>query len=621
MGWNYDFILSESLVLISMFIYYILRPRLPMQAKKLFLRMLLIEGIVLVSDALGSYAIDHWMNNTCITYGVNIIYFASFFLRAYLFFKLSLTLLKIRYKENKYLKWFMRVTTIILIGLTLTTPFTKLIFYLDDGYYRGVLYPLTYLQMYFNAMIVFYFILKYSSQIEQRDQFIAVIMWGILIIGYIVRYFFTHALIANLFYLLVLIIIFFNYTDPSAYIDDESQLYNQRGFTEMMSEKIEEEKYHIFICVIKNQAFIRDIYMASDISHAMKEIGIYLKTILTGTNLFYLNSGVFIALSDQIISTSLQEKIANRFHSNWKGSKNRLYLDVGFVRMDYTLPIHNTDELLQNLYAAVDQVSNVNGPLELDVERIRRQIKVRSVLDNALKNNEILLYLQPIVDAKTHEVVGGEALARLYDSELGIIYPNEFISYADENGSIGSLGMQMFTKACAFMKKYGETTGIQWINVNLSPIQCLDRNLATKFERVLDKYSLPASKIHLEVTEEAFIDSNILGERIRVLKEKGFLIALDDFGSGYANLARVTRYPLDSIKIDRSLIVSYFEHPNDVLVSLVRTLKSLGYYLVAEGVEDEYMVKEMTKIGVDYMQGYYYSKPIPVKQFVEKYTK
>jgi EAL domain-containing protein (putative c-di-GMP-specific phosphodiesterase class I) len=240
----------------------------------------------------------------------------------------------------------------------------------------------------------------------------------------------------------------------------------------------------------------------------------------------------------------------------------------------------------------------------------------RSV-ENAIKKSDVLVYLQPIIDASTGKLAGAEALARLKDPKLGMIMPSEFISLAEENGSILTMGEQIFRKACEFMVYYGKQISLPWINVNLSPIQCLDHNLPEEFYNIIKEYSLTPDQIRLEITEEENIDHNLLQQQIHSMEEKGFSFILDDYGTGYSNIDRIKKLSFHHIKMDKSIVWEYFKKPDDILPLTVQMFRSLGMSVTAEGVETAEMAEELTKMGCTHLQGYYYAKPMPMEQFYE----
>ncbi len=141
--------------------------------------------------------------------------------------------------------------------------------------------------------------------------------------------------------------------------------------------------------------------------------------------------------------------------------------------------------------------------------------------------------MQPIIDVETSTVIGAEALARLRDSDGNIIPPNMFIHVAESSGRINELGMQVFEKACKFIKESKVLdNGLNWINVNLSPVQMVQSDLAEQLETIAKKYDVDTNLIHLEITEESTIDDYLMERQIKALNEKGFILVLDDYGTG-----------------------------------------------------------------------------------------
>lgn len=224
------------------------------------------------------------------------------------------------------------------------------------------------------------------------------------------------------------------------------------------------------------------------------------------------------------------------------------------------------------------------------------------------------------MDAKTGNLLGAEALARLYDEKEGWIYPNDFIPIAEETGLIEGMGREMLEKACAFLKEKS-VPGLQWINVNVSPGQFVNLNLSNEFAGIVESYDISKSGIHLEITEEAYIADNSLEEKINAFRKNQFQIVLDDFGSGYSSLSRAISNPFTKIKLDISFVRSSLSGEQNILPEMVQAFHKIGFTVTAEGVETAEMADQLREYGCDYFQGYYYSKPVSVKDFVEKYGK
>ena len=230
------------------------------------------------------------------------------------------------------------------------------------------------------------------------------------------------------------------------------------------------------------------------------------------------------------------------------------------------------------------------------------------------------MFLQPLVDSRTRKVVSAEALARIRDEEGELLSPAVFIPIAEHNGQINRLGEQVLEKTCRFIQEEDmERLGLSWINVNLSPIQCMRRNLSQELAQILQRYQVEADRVHLEITEESMIDLSQLQRQIQALQEEGFQFALDDYGSGYSNLVNVKRVFFVNIKLDMELVRDYFAHRDALLPAVVQAFKAMDYSITAEGIESAEMADALTEIGCDYLQGYYFSRPLPMKEFVGKY--
>ena len=158
--------------------------------------------------------------------------------------------------------------------------------------------------------------------------------------------------------------------------------------------------------------------------------------------------------------------------------------------------------------------------------------------------------------------------------------------------------------------------GLEYVEINLSPIQCRNPLLAGKLMKIAEKYQIPSSQINLEITETATENMELISAQITKLKQNGVSFSMDDYGTGYSNLISILELPFHIIKIDKSIVWAYFGHKNDVLTDLISMFKKRGYYIVCEGVETKEMVDGLTKLGCHYLQGFYFSRAIPGKEFV-----
>ena len=255
------------------------------------------------------------------------------------------------------------------------------------------------------------------------------------------------------------------------------------------------------------------------------------------------------------------------------------------------------------------------------LEKRRREIEITQAISSAIKNASFQVYFQPIYSKVEKRYTNMEALVRLIDDNIGFIPPDEFIPIAEKNGDILAIGEIVLEKVCSFIEEYHpEDFGIKAIHVNLSVVQCMQENINIRLMNIIDKYRIPHSLIDFEITETtADNTSDSLDKIMKDFNEKGIHFSLDDFGTGYSNQTNIMQYPYSIVKIDKSMVWACDSNPK-ALISLKHTIamiKDLEMKVLAEGVETLNQQKMLEDIGVEYLQGYYFSRPLPVCDLIE----
>jgi EAL domain-containing protein (putative c-di-GMP-specific phosphodiesterase class I) len=247
------------------------------------------------------------------------------------------------------------------------------------------------------------------------------------------------------------------------------------------------------------------------------------------------------------------------------------------------------------------------------------QFALTGRLKRAIEKEEFMLFYQPQVDLGTGKIAGMEALLRWEVSDLGMMPPSEFIPVAEESGLIVPLGEWVLKTACAQNK--------QWQNaqlpripvaVNLSGRQFHHQDLVEKVAAALENAHLEPEWLDLEITETyAMQDADFTLAILKELKSMGVHISLDDFGTGYSSLSHLKHFPIDTLKIDRSFVKDLATDPKEesIISAVIILAHSLGMDVVAEGVETAAELSILRKHHCDKMQGFYFSRPVPVKDF------
>lgn len=253
-----------------------------------------------------------------------------------------------------------------------------------------------------------------------------------------------------------------------------------------------------------------------------------------------------------------------------------------------------------------------------------RELVISQSIDSALENGEISVWLQPQYNFVTDRIIGAEALCRWTHSSLGWISPGEFIPILERTGQIAQLDYYIWEQACKLMRKWldqGSFIPVS-VSVNISRIDLLDDRIYSRLTNLLKKYDIPASMLRLEITESAYMSKpEVLIGVVDKLHELGFTVEMDDFGSGFSSLNMLKEVQVDVLKMDLRFLQNEKNGNGDkggkIINAVIRMAHELTIPVVAEGVETKQQALFLSNVGCALMQGYYFSKPLPVEEFEE----
>jgi predicted signal transduction protein with EAL and GGDEF domain len=253
-------------------------------------------------------------------------------------------------------------------------------------------------------------------------------------------------------------------------------------------------------------------------------------------------------------------------------------------------------------------------------EAAQTRAKLASALPAAMRENQIYLLYQPLIDLQTETVIGCEALARWQHPELGMVPPGQFIAIAEETGLIGELGLYILHRAILdFSAAIPDPVADNvTLSVNLSFGQFAEDEFVDSVRGALEVTGFPPERLELELTESMLaLEPERASETTRSLAALGCKLAIDDFGTGYSSLAQLRRFPVDYLKIDRSFVIDLEteEGPGAVVKAAIAMAHSLGMAIIAEGVETVGQAEFLRNAGAEVAQGYLYGKPMPIAEF------
>jgi len=410
--------------------------------------------------------------------------------------------------------------------------------------------------------------------------------------------------------------------EEMAYSDSLTQLYNRTFLNNVLREP---SNYfpggHFAVIFIDLDLFklINDTYghMAGD--QVLKEFSRRIIKLFRSTDFVIRQGGdEFVVLLEGEQTEERISAIVDNIHDVL-----RLPFDIGDEQITLTCSIgislgadsSDADVLLQQADMAMYEAKNSgrNNHRIYDEkygQDVKYQLFLEQGLRQAIEKETLTVWYQPVVDARSN-IVGLEALCRWYDDVAGFVPPIDFISAAERSWLIMPLGMLVFKQACQLAQQIANANVlIDKINVNLSPKQVAVPRLPEMFHKVLNEYAVPASMFTFEITENVLQETESL-RTLNELRAMGFTIALDDFGTGYSNFAQLKAFPIDIIKLDKSLVQGRFVDNDQRIVcdAVLGMCAQLGFTIVVEGIETEEQAHHFAKHADVLQQGYYHGRP------------
>jgi len=411
---------------------------------------------------------------------------------------------------------------------------------------------------------------------------------------------------------------------------------NRFAFTERMNVLLSTSKTHNYQHAVLFLDLDRFKQVNDTLGHAigdqlLVEVTRRIKTLLKNKDIFARYGGDEFVLTFTDIhhpreALHLGEKIIQLLESPFYIHTHELFITASIGISVYPHDGDDTETLLNKadiaMYYAKDhgknQFSFYFDDLKTDA---KRTFTLDSELRKAISNkNEFEIYYQPKVNYQKQQIIGMEALVRWHNEILGNVSPGEFIPYAEETGLIIPLSEIILEKVCLDAHELIGNGYKMPIAINISSIHFHQPNFITSIQQILERNNLPANHFELELTERTIMNNEKETTRkLILLKHMGFKLSLDDFGTGYSSLSYLVEFPLDCLKIDQSFIkqICSVSDKQAIVHAIIQMAHRLQMSVIAEGVEQRDQVKLLGEMDCDMIQGYYYSKPVPLDEIME----
>ncbi len=634
-----------AIVLIFLF-SYIIRKQYKDGRTNLILFLIMLMILVSTVFDLGSGSVDVYgyasQTLRVCSFAFNTIYFISRNLIAPLFVLYLYSSLDVwhifRTARWRKLSWIIPISccmVVILLNGTLLNVFS---ISEDAKYVRGPWIAVLYLISAYYAVWGIAITVRYR-RIINRDKFVVLIFLYLMVFSGMMAQFIipnflieSFALAMSLLFFMVMVKRSENQIDPVT----GAVKYNE-GIERVSKNFITHKPVSVILVKIANHSSITLYLGQSKYNVFLHRITDILGTVSRekgfGSEIFYLESGLFAYLGD-VLDDDIIYEVAN-------GVKDALENDLdieGFsVKVDERICVVKCPEEIEDFKTLFALGTTFHRTLPNDGRihfyrdfcndtdfRIRNEMN--EILFRAIESNGFHMYYQPIYSTVENRFVAAEALIRLQDRYYGFIPPSVFIPIAESTGAIHEIGNYVLKTVIRFIAGLDmEELGLKYIEMNLSASQCIEVDLVERIQQFIEDNNISPSRLGLELTESAAgINPEIVDNNIRRLHDYGVRIALDDYGTGYSNVKRVTTLPIDQVKLDKSF-VDMVDDPQMwiVIQDTISMLKEMGKEVLVEGVEEERVARMFTNIntdliqGCELIQGFYFCKPIPAHEFIE----
>ncbi len=600
-------------------------------AQNLLLLGLLLNGLIAVIADVSSALMLRNMERCPLVLVelANYVYFVFEYMVPATFAAYVLFLTGVRRKYGKlfFILFFLPVVAELL--LIITNSFTHAVWYYTDslvfayGPLRMVLIGVSIAY----ELASLYFLVRYKRGIpaNQYPPLVSFVIIGVMAICHqaLRPQFLIMLFTQSLVYLFLLVTI----ENEDELINAETGIYNRHHFIQRTRKLLNiQTPYSLLIVKFTNRKYFMSVLGENFMQEVMASIARYLvKQVGDRRRVFYCENGNFAIIFEKEHSNDLKplmDGLYNTFAKDWVHKDIGVAFKVQLCVVDVPLEIGTLEGLLTLLDSSGEgmheRVTIVRDDL---LKYMQRQSAIETAIGRALENNAFEVYYQPIWDRKANKIRSAEALVRLNDPDLGAIPPSEFIPVAERSGAITAIGEFVFKQACDLISRQSvRTIGIDFIEVNLSAVQCMHKNLPAVFQGALEHYSIASSSINLEITESSAVNSTeTFAEIMQDLHNIGFAFSLDDFGADHGEASFLFNMDFNIIKLDKSVLWKAEQNAaaRIFLQNTVRMIKEMNLKIVVEGIETEAQKDFVASLGCDYCQGYYFSKPLPKEEFLE----
>lgn len=599
-----------------------------------FLLMLVVSILACVTD-IGAVTLDNMGGgHVAAKYFFHSLYliFHNSVAPLYTVFLIEQTNAGHRIYRKPYQKVLFIMPILLIVLVLLINPFWHIVYYLDakDTYVRGTLFFLLYLTTAFYIIFGMVVLYRYRTLFSKRRYFALMFVFPLMIVSVIIQFFYPQLLVEMFAGACGLLFISMMIQRPEETIDIETGLGKLSAYARDMKQIFTNGKpIEIILVNITNYQSLRAMLGYEGMNQMLHTIANRLvklnKKQKIEAEMYYLGVGKFrfVLDSKHFNKTEDTAQLVNTMmKKDFQWNQMELALTTCVCIAKCPKDISDVDALLA--FGNDLNTTKYNGEVLYASEIFSKKYydimrDMDRIIERAMTEHKFSVYYQPIYSVEEQRFHSAEALLRLQDDQYGFISPEIFIPAAEKSGAIHKIGAFVLDEVCRFIasEEY-QSLHLDYIEINLSVAQCMQNDLASQVLNTLKRYHVSPDQINLEITETAVSYSQkAMMDNLNILTEAGISFSLDDFGTGYSNMWRIASLPLNIVKLDKSF-TDVEENPRLLIIlqNTIKMIKDMNMKIVVEGIETEKLVDQFSELKCEYIQGYYYSKPIPKQEFI-----
>ena len=523
------------------------------------------------------------------------------------------------------------VPTVINTILSVLSIFFDIYFQLDpDGtYHRGPLIFIIYIFTCFHFFAIIYTLIQNHSLIPRLEQLSIHLFLVFMVSAIFIQLLFPNLVIESFICACCLMVSQLTVQNPEKIIDAPTRILNKSGFSYLLVPPLSDRKdFQVGFMILDNYYALEKVLGFDILEQRIQTFADYLRTN-TGCLFARVENRRFCFVSQGFRDNGTVDAVLSKLREACTARQAkypapaRMQFKCGILRCP------RDASSFTELMSLLDIAAQASGSEDAcftrlddgDVAKLRRYKQVDQLVQTAVEDGSLYVMYQPIYCTENHRFCSAEALLRMRSKALGEISPAEFIPIAERNGAILKMTQFVLETVCRFLRTSGiQEYGIRRVDINLSTLDCTQTDISQRILHCIRENNLLPSLVSVELTETAFSSlPESINRTLTALSREGVRVLIDDYGTGYSNLSRLTRFPLDIVKIDKSLITDIpgSATARIVLDNTLEMMKRLRKKVLVEGVEtQEQLDYLLPRNDCNYIQGYYFAKPISEEELV-----